>query len=77
MGASLFNPSDIAGPLVAYKKRVSKNKGLYFVKVDIKSCFDTITQDKLVQVLETLLGEVRSAQLTHNSAKTRLRPSTN
>ena len=31
---------------------------LYFVKVDVKSCFDTIKQDKLLALVEDILSEV-------------------
>ena len=30
---------------------------LYFVKVDVKACFDTIKQDKLLSIIEELLIE--------------------
>lgn len=33
---------------------------LYFVKVDVKSCFDTIKQDKLLALVEDILSEVCS-----------------
>lgn len=31
---------------------------LYFVKVDVQACFDTIEQSKLLQILRDVLSEV-------------------
>lgn len=31
---------------------------LYFVKADVKSCYDTIKQDKLLQLIKTILSQV-------------------
>ena len=31
---------------------------LYFAKVDVKACFDTIEQGKLLEIISTLLTEV-------------------
>jgi telomerase reverse transcriptase len=31
---------------------------LYFVKVDVQACFDSITQDKLLSILHKILSEV-------------------
>ena len=31
---------------------------LYFVKVDVQACFDTIEQTKLLQILREILSEV-------------------
>ena len=33
---------------------------LYFVKLDVQACFDTIEQSKLLQILKDLITEVRS-----------------
>jgi hypothetical protein len=33
---------------------------LYFVKVDVKACFDTIDQRKLLEILKKLVMEVRN-----------------
>lgn len=32
---------------------------LYFVKVDVRAAYDTIKQDKLLQIVDALLTEVR------------------
>jgi retron-type reverse transcriptase len=31
---------------------------LYFVKLDVQACFDTITQAKLIQILRDIISEV-------------------
>lgn len=36
---------------------------LYFVKVDVQACFDTIDQGKLLQILRRLLSEVYTTSL--------------
>ncbi len=33
---------------------------LYFVKVDVQACFDSINQDKLLEILEEILSSVYS-----------------
>lgn len=33
---------------------------LYFVKVDVRAAYDTIKQDKLLQIVDDLLTEVRA-----------------
>jgi len=32
------------------------SRPLYFVKVDIKSCFDTIKQEKLLEIMESVVN---------------------
>lgn len=32
---------------------------LYFVKVDVQACFDTIEQDKLLEILKDIISRVR------------------
>lgn len=36
---------------------------LYFVKVDVQACFDTIEQSKLLQILRDVLSEVWHASV--------------
>jgi hypothetical protein len=37
---------------------------LYFVKVDVQACFDTIEQSKLLQILRDVLSEVCHASIS-------------
>lgn len=32
---------------------------LYFVKVDVRACFDTIEQEKLLEILTHIISDVR------------------
>ncbi|KAJ3398178.1 hypothetical protein HDV05_002687, partial [Chytridiales sp. JEL 0842] len=58
-GSSVLHPGDIHPKLVAYKNRVAgvNNKKLYFVKVDVVRCFDTIDQRKLLDILAGIFKE--------------------
>jgi hypothetical protein len=42
---------------------------LYFVKVDVRAAYDTIQQDKLLQIVEAVLEEVSSLRATWERAK--------
>ncbi|THH05865.1 hypothetical protein EW145_g4492 [Phellinidium pouzarii] len=61
LGASVFGPNEIYLRLKDYKKRLGivpgKKQKLYFVKVDVQACFDTIEQDKLLGILKSLVSE--------------------
>ncbi|KAJ5952017.1 uncharacterized protein N7479_010430 [Penicillium vulpinum] len=69
LGSSMLSVRDMHRRLKAYKEKLSKRvpsgskswqsklPQLYFVKLDIKSCFDTIPQKKLVDLIEELVSE--------------------
>ncbi|GAA5952834.1 hypothetical protein JCM3765_002979 [Sporobolomyces pararoseus] len=65
VGSLVSNPHEIYAKLKEYKTRLLESDGsetgelpeLYFVKVDVKSCFDTIKQDKLLALVEVILSE--------------------
>lgn len=69
MGASLYSVGDMHPRLKKFKKQLAqqlplsgpRNFGdlprLYFVKLDIQACFDTIPQQKLLQVVEELVSQ--------------------
>lgn len=38
---------------------LARSPKLYFVKVDVRAAYDTIQQDKLLQIVEAVLTEVR------------------
>ena len=61
MGSTILNPMDIYPKLKAFKTLIQQNgwrgKKLYFVKLDIKACFDTIPQRKLLELVENMLIE--------------------
>lgn len=61
MGSSMFSPTEMYLKLKSFQARL-KEKGLfgqklYFVKVDIQSCFDTIPQEKLLEVIRGIFAE--------------------
>lgn len=51
--------SDVYRRIKAYKQNVSSKTHcrLYMVKLDIRACFDSIDQDRLLQILETIISE--------------------
>ncbi|GAA6062681.1 hypothetical protein JCM10212_002504 [Sporobolomyces blumeae] len=63
VGSLLSNPQEIFEKLKGYKSKLlaSSPDGtlakLYFVKVDVKACFDTIKQGKLLEIVDNILCE--------------------
>lgn len=69
LGSSMLSTGDMHRRLKAYKEQLSKRLPLvfkpwqsklppmYFVKLDIKACFDTIPQEKLLNLIEELVSE--------------------
>ncbi|PAV16223.1 telomerase reverse transcriptase [Pyrrhoderma noxium] len=61
LGSSVFGPNEVYSRLKAFKKKITKPSGefpkLYFVKVDVKACFDSIEQEKLLSILKDIISE--------------------
>ncbi|EEH04418.1 telomerase reverse transcriptase [Histoplasma capsulatum G186AR] len=62
LGATMFSIGDIYSRLKAFKQskvpaNVARTKPFYFVKLDIQSCFDTIPQQRLIQLTQRLVSE--------------------
>ncbi|OAX77776.1 hypothetical protein ACJ72_07921, partial [Emergomyces africanus] len=62
LGATMFSVGEMYARLKAFKERqvltkVARTKPFYFVKLDIKSCFDTIPQERLIRLAERLVAE--------------------
>ncbi|KAL6709686.1 Telomerase reverse transcriptase [Coniothyrium glycines] len=59
-GGSLFSVEDMVPKLVAFKQSLSKQgldeKPLYFAKVDVQSCFDTIPQSRVLDMTRELMS---------------------
>ncbi|KAJ4301248.1 Telomerase reverse transcriptase [Kalmusia sp. IMI 367209] len=59
-GSSLFSVGDMFPKLSAFKQSLNKqglgDSPLYFAKVDVQSCFDTIPQQRLLTMVESLLS---------------------
>ena len=62
LGSALFSVGEINSRLEAFKCRLPSGSRLYFVKVDVQSCFDTIPQAQLVELIQNLVS--------HSSYKT-------
>lgn len=60
LGSALFSVDDMFARLqkfrLALSERHSPNTPLYFAKVDVKSCFDTIPQRRLLQLAARILS---------------------
>ncbi|KAJ2926818.1 hypothetical protein H1R20_g10287, partial [Candolleomyces eurysporus] len=61
LGASVFGPDQVYAGLKTFKESLLRNHEgklpkLYFVKVDVQACFDTIEQTKLLDILQHLLS---------------------
>ncbi|KAL8770748.1 MAG: hypothetical protein Q9209_003615 [Squamulea sp. 1 TL-2023] len=61
VGSALFSVGDLYPKLKAFKQRHCSVDGhmpfLYFAKVDVKSCFDTIPQRGAIKIMEKLVSE--------------------
>ncbi|KAF5382158.1 hypothetical protein D9615_004408 [Tricholomella constricta] len=62
LGASVFSSDNVYSKLKDFKSRLPRQSNgklppLYFVKVDVQACFDTIEQTKLLDILRELISE--------------------
>ncbi|GAA6042852.1 hypothetical protein JCM8097_007190 [Rhodosporidiobolus ruineniae] len=62
VGSLVSDPYEIFAKLKTFKTRLHEENGgklpkLYFVKVDVRACYDTIQQDKLLEIMEDVLSE--------------------
>ncbi|KAF8656263.1 hypothetical protein AX16_002699 [Volvariella volvacea WC 439] len=62
LGASVFSSDEIYSRLRKFKERLPRNTHgklpkLYFVKMDVQACFDTIEQGKLLQIIKDLISQ--------------------
>ncbi|KAM3414559.1 Telomerase reverse transcriptase [Cercospora zeina] len=61
LGSALFSVDDIFPMLQKYRHSLQKNgflgKTLYFAKVDVQGCFDSIPQDRLMELAKHIIGE--------------------
>ena len=69
LGSALFCVGDMYPRLKAFRARLKEsgrqNDALYFVKVDVQSCFDTIPQRRVVQLMEQLCSETEYCIARH------------
>ena len=63
LGSSMFSVGDIHSKLTAFQSKLrgtrSLDTPLYFVKVDVKSCFDTIPQHQMVKVIDRICDQLQ------------------
>ncbi|KAL0249996.1 hypothetical protein I308_103299 [Cryptococcus tetragattii IND107] len=61
LGGALFGTNEIFPPLQKLKCELTNKHGnlpqLYFIKTDIKAAFDSIKQDKMLEILEDMLRQ--------------------
>ncbi|KAK2755546.1 hypothetical protein FQN54_006486 [Arachnomyces sp. PD_36] len=63
LGSAMFSVPDMYPRLKSFRQKLipadgkKSPKQLFFVKLDIKSCFDTIPQHKLIQLVDQLVSE--------------------
>lgn len=61
VGSALFSVGEIYPKLKAFRDGLqlgrSRQKPFYFVKADVKSCFDTIPQRRVVRLMENIASE--------------------
>ncbi|KAL7268429.1 Telomerase reverse transcriptase [Rhizina undulata] len=61
LGSSLFSVGDMYLKLKTFQAHLQshnlQNKKLYFAKVDIRGCFDSIPQDELIKLIDSVLNE--------------------
>jgi len=55
LGSALLSVGDLHEKLLNFKRRIPAGTRLYFVKVDIRSCFDTIPQGRLMDTVRRLI----------------------
>lgn len=73
LGSSLFSADDIYPQLQKFWSRLSSTghagKPLYFAKLDVRSCFDTIPHQPLMEMLNRLFTSSEYAISRHAEAK--------
>lgn len=66
LGSSLFSVADIHPRLKEFRARLPASPGkLYFAKLDVKSAFDTIPQDALLELMSTVTSETKYKLTKH------------
>lgn len=69
LGSALLSVGEIHNRLTNFKKILPTDSELFFVKVDIKSCFDSIPQGQLLAMVRGLLSETTYRTTRHTEVK--------
>jgi telomerase reverse transcriptase len=58
LGSALFSVGELHDRLRTFKRNITSpdDQRLYFVKVDVQTCFDTIPQAQLLKLVEDLIS---------------------
>lgn len=73
LSSALFSVGDMYPRIKAFRERLQNGglseKALYFAKVDVQSCFDTIPQRCVLEVIEKLVSEEEYCIARHSEIK--------
>ncbi len=73
LGSALFSVGEMYPKIKTFKEHLLRNgmfgKALYFAKVDVQSCFDTIPQRRVLDVVEKLITEDEYSIARHTEIK--------
>lgn len=74
LGSALFSVGDLYPKVKEFRARLLRsnraNEDLYFAKVDVQSCFDTIPQHQVLKLMERLCSERNYRITRHAEIKT-------
>ncbi|KIW17443.1 hypothetical protein PV08_04637 [Exophiala spinifera] len=69
LGSAMFSVADLHSRLTKFKSANPQGSALFFVKVDIQSCFDSIPQDQLLAIARGLFSETSYRTTRHTEIK--------
>ncbi|KAJ4394591.1 Telomerase reverse transcriptase [Gnomoniopsis smithogilvyi] len=66
LGSTMFSVGDLYGRLSSFKERLGAVHGpLYFAKVDVQAAFDTIPQDAVIALMNSVPSESKYEMIKH------------
>lgn len=68
-GSAMLSAADIHGKLAEFKKGLSSKCPIFFAKVDITSCFDSIPQNELLLAVKALFRQPAYRTTKHSEIK--------
>jgi telomerase reverse transcriptase len=69
LGSAMLSVGDLHDRLAQFRKRLPPGSRLHFVKVDIRSCFDNIPQEHLLEVVQRIFGDPAYRSTRHTEFK--------
>lgn len=69
LGSALLSVGDIHGKLTSFKRALRSKSPIFFAKVDIKSCFDSIPQNELLLAVKALFQYSSYRTTKHTEVK--------